>query len=209
LTLRFLLDHEPEARRGARWLGVAEWVAHQLGASQAADLSLASRSGFLDLAARAWWDGALRFAGAPDGLLPELAMPGTALGRVPDDHPLAAMRGAAICTAGLDHSAGAAGAGALADGLVFDSCGTAPGPVPAAAPWSPERVGEAVALGLEVNWHVVPGRQAVLGAQLLGLELQRAAETLGSPRHALERDDHPRTGDWRAAIARAADGSAA
>ena len=53
-----------------RWLGVAEWVVHGLGGEQVAELSLASRTGLLDLERRAWWDEALTWAGAPPGCWP-------------------------------------------------------------------------------------------------------------------------------------------
>ena len=56
-----------------RWLSVGEWVVHRLGGEQVAELSLASRTGWLDLHARGWWDEALAWSGAPPGLLPEPA----------------------------------------------------------------------------------------------------------------------------------------
>ena len=49
---RWLRDHVPESERGVRWLGVGEWVVHRLGGEQGAELSLASRTGWLDLHAR-------------------------------------------------------------------------------------------------------------------------------------------------------------
>src|SRR3954447_17845103 len=53
---RWLRDHVPETERGVRWLSVGDWVVHGLGGDQASELSLASRTGWLDLHARAWWD---------------------------------------------------------------------------------------------------------------------------------------------------------
>ena len=84
----------PESERGVRWLSVGEWVVHRLGGEQGAELSLASRTGLLDLHARGWWDEALAWAGAPAGLLPEPAFAGTPLGRAGDALP----RRAAPCS---------------------------------------------------------------------------------------------------------------
>ncbi len=60
---RWLRDHVPEAARGVRWLSVGEWVVHRLGGEQAAELSLASRTGWLDLHSRGWWDETRRVVG--------------------------------------------------------------------------------------------------------------------------------------------------
>ena len=53
-----------------RWLGVAEWVVHGLGGEQVAELSLASRTGLLDLERRAWWDEARTWAERRRGCWP-------------------------------------------------------------------------------------------------------------------------------------------
>ena len=52
----WLRANHPEVAEAVRWLGVAEWVVHGLGGEQVAELSLASRTGLLDLERRAWWD---------------------------------------------------------------------------------------------------------------------------------------------------------
>ncbi|HEX6844832.1 MAG TPA: FGGY family carbohydrate kinase, partial [Actinomycetota bacterium] len=53
----------PEVAGGRRWLGVAEWIVRWLGGEEVAELSLASRSGFLDVTDRAWWPEALERVG--------------------------------------------------------------------------------------------------------------------------------------------------
>ena len=91
---RWLRDNVPESERGVRWLSVGEWVVHRLGGEQGAELSLASRTGWLDLHTRAWWDETLAWSDAPPGLLPEPAFAGTPLGRAGDALPARARRGA-------------------------------------------------------------------------------------------------------------------
>jgi sugar (pentulose or hexulose) kinase len=53
IKYRWLRSHREEAHRGRRWLSVAEWIVHRLGGEQVGELSLASRTGWLDIAARA------------------------------------------------------------------------------------------------------------------------------------------------------------
>ena len=178
----------PESERGVRWLSVGEWVVHRLGGEQGAELSLASRTGFLDLHARGWWDEALAWAGAPAGLLPEPAFAGTPLGRAGDALPRA--RGAVLAVGGHDHLSAAVGAGAVGEGDVLDSWGTAEAFVRAVAPLDRERVAQAVADEIMVGWHAVPERQNLLGAMRSGAALGRVLALLGvgpDGRDALER----------------------
>ena len=174
---RWLRDNVEETARGVRWLSVGEWVVHALGGEQGAELSLASRTGFLDLHARGWWDDALAWAGAPPGLLPEPAFAGTPLGRVGDALPAA--RGAVLAVGGHDHLSAAVGAGAVGEGDVLDSWGTAEAFVRAVAPLDRERVAQAVGDEIMVGWHAVPDRQNLLGAMRSGAALGRVLALLG------------------------------
>ena len=167
---RWMRDHLPESARGVRWHNVAEWIVLGLGGEPAAELSLASRTGFYDLQAQRPWDEALAWADAPAGLMPEAVPAGTALGTVSDALPEA--HGAVLAVGGHDHLAAAVGLGAAGEGDVLDSCGTAEAFVQASAPLERERVARAVSNGVTVGWHAVPGRQALLGAHWSGAELR-------------------------------------
>jgi sugar (pentulose or hexulose) kinase len=177
---RWMRDHLPEAERGVRWLNVAEWIVRGLGGEEAAELSLASRTGFYDLHARAPWDEALAWAGAPAGLMPEAVWAGTAMGRGNGDR-LARARGAVLTVGGHDHLAAAVGAGAAGEGDVLDSSGTAEAFVRAISPLAPELVAQSVAGGVSVGWHAVEGRQALLGAVSSGSALAKVLALLGVP----------------------------
>lgn len=174
---RWLHDNVEATARGVRWLSVGEWVVHSLGGEQAAELSLASRTGWLDLHARAWWDETLAWAGAPAGLLPEPVPAGTPLGEVGDALPGA--RGAVLAVGGHDHLSAAVGAGAVGEGDVLDSWGTAEAFVRAVAPLDPHRVAQAVDDEITVGWHAVPDRQNLLGATRSGAALGRVLALLG------------------------------
>lgn len=197
---RWLRDHRPQdAARGVRWLNVAEFIVRRLGGEEVAELSLASRTGMFDVAARRWWDEALDWGGAPAGLCPDPAPAGTPAGTLsPErarDAGLEAAAGAVLAVGGHDHLSAAVGAGADAEGDVLDSCGTAEAFVRAVAPLSREQIAGAVAADVSVGCHVVAGLHCLLASLRSGAILGRVLALLGVP----ERD----RGDLEAA-ARAA-----
>jgi sugar (pentulose or hexulose) kinase len=145
----------------------------------------------LDVHARGWWDEALDWAGAPPDLMPAPAEAGTPAGHVAPG-ALPGAEGAVLAVGGHDHLSAAVGAGAVGEGDVLDSCGTAEAWVRAVAPQPPERMAAAVARGITVGWHAVPGRQALLGSIRTGAILQRVLDLLGV------------AGDGRAALEAAA-----
>jgi sugar (pentulose or hexulose) kinase len=158
--------------RGVRWLNVAEWVVRRLGGDEVAELSLASRTGYLDLEDRDWWPLAAEWAEAPSGFLPQAVIAGTPAGRCGDGlHSRAT--GAVLTVAGHDHLCAVVGAGAVRPGDLLDSCGTAEALVRAVEPPLPEGVVEAaVGAGVTVGWHVLWHRYALVGGMLLGKLLE-------------------------------------
>jgi sugar (pentulose or hexulose) kinase len=190
--------HWPDARRGTRWLNVAEWIVLGLGGEPGAEASLASRTGFYDLHTGTAWAPAMTWADAPTTLAPPHAPAGTPLGRVatqgdpappaaappgrpapPAAAPLAGAKGAVLAVGGHDHAAAAVGAGAAAEGDVLDSCGTAEAILRATAPLDPATVRRAVADGFTVGRHALPGRFVLQGAFWSGERLQAIAERFG------------------------------
>jgi sugar (pentulose or hexulose) kinase len=185
---RWMRAHIPEAKRGVRWLNVAEWMVRSLGGAEVADLSLASRTGFLDLASREWWGEALEWADAPEGFLPMPVDAGTPSGRAIRFLPEA--EGATLTVSGHDHPCACIGAGATRPGDVFDSCGTAEALVrPVDPPTAPEAIRGAVAGGVTVGWHAVPGQQGLMAGFVSGLALRRFLDLLGVPPEGRERLD--------------------
>lgn len=174
----WMREHWAHASSGVRWLSVAEWIVRQLGGEEVAELSLSSRTGWLDLHARAWWDEALEFVNAPAGLLPDPQLSGTAAGHV-HGGGLPRAEGAALAIGGHDHLSAARGVGAVGDGDALDSCGTAEAFVRALPPLSPDDTERAVQNGLSVGWHAVDRMQALLGSTRSGATLQRILALLG------------------------------
>ena len=166
--------------RGVRRLSVAEWVVRGMGGDEASDVSLASRTGWLDLSARGWWTEALDWSGVSESLFPPLVTSGTALGRVSADLGVPRLTGAALTTAGHDHQAAAVGAEAAGPGDQLDSCGTAEALVRTVpAGFSASGVSLLAQGGVTAGWHVLDGRWALLGATEGGLALQRVLSVLG------------------------------
>jgi sugar (pentulose or hexulose) kinase len=177
--LRWLGDHEPATRSATRWLNVAEWVVRRLGGRDVAELSLASRTGLLDLSARAPFADALAWAGLPDDLLAELVPAGTPAGTAHSPE-LSECEGAVLTVAGHDHLVAGVGVGVVAPGDVLDSCGTAEALVRVVAPpLNGDQVRQSVRGGVTVGWHLAEGRQALLGSLWSGLALQEVLAELG------------------------------
>ncbi|MFP3462572.1 FGGY family carbohydrate kinase [Arthrobacter globiformis] len=177
---RWLLTHLPETRRATMRLNIAEWVAFSLGGAPVSELSLASRTGWLDLASRNWWSETLDWSGASQALLPELAVAGTNLGAVSADAGISRLTGAIITVAGHDHQAAVAGAGAYLPGDVLDSCGTAEALVRVIEPaLSEPALLELTSAGITAGWSVFEDKWTLLGGTQAGLILQNALEMLG------------------------------
>jgi sugar (pentulose or hexulose) kinase len=166
-------------RGAARWLNVAEWVVHRLGGRQVAELSLASRTGLLDLEGQAAYDEALEWAALAPGLLPERVTGDTAVGRS-DGIALHGTEGATLTVAGHDHLVAGVGVGVTAPGDVLDSCGTAEALVRVVAPPLEEAARRrVVTAGMSVGWHVIAGRQALLAGLWSGMSLREVLDALG------------------------------
>lgn len=187
---RWLRDNVPSTSAAVRRYNIAEWVARSLGADPVSELSLASRTGWLELQKQAPWSEALEWSGATLTLLGDLVPAGAPVGRVGSDYSLPQIRGATLTIAGHDHQAAAIGAGAFGDQDELDSCGTADAIVRTTLPGVvPESVAALTAAGVTVGWHAVSDRWSVLGATQGGLILQGVMAWLGAePGHLGELD---------------------
>jgi sugar (pentulose or hexulose) kinase len=180
---RWLIDNVPSARRAVRRLNVAEWIVRGFGGEEATEQSLASRTGWLRLSQRSWWEDTLAWSGASQSLMPPLVTAGTPLGRVSAEAGLPRLAGAVLTVAGHDHQAAVIGVGADGPGDELDSCGTAEALVRTIAPGlSPDVVADLAEAGITTGWHAVADHWCLLGATQGGLALQRILALLGKER---------------------------
>ncbi len=118
----WLTKNVPGADAAVRHLCVGEWIVRALGGDEVAEMSLTSRTGLLDVLAQEPWQPAVDLVG---DLLPARRIwagdhAGIAQGEIPD-----VLKGAALTVAGLDHFSAGFISGAIRDGVLFDSMGTA------------------------------------------------------------------------------------
>lgn len=179
----------PATRAAVRWLDVASYVVHRLGGRQVSELSLASRTGLLDVGTAAPYLDALTWGGLPADLLAEPLVAGGHAGSA-DGDALPEARGAVLTVAGHDHLVAGVGVGVVAPGDVLDSCGTAEALVRVVAgPLDHTAVRRSVEGGVTVGCHLAPGRQALLGSLWSGLALREVLDALGDDAPDLPRLD--------------------
>jgi sugar (pentulose or hexulose) kinase len=183
---RWLRDHVPAVASARRHYSVAEWIVRGLGGERASELSLASRTGWLDLHTRTLWADTLDWSGASASLLADLVPAGTPTGTARAGGSLAALDGAVLTVAGHDHQAAAVGLGCHRPGDEFDSCGTAEAILRTATPGLGEDVVEHLTgQGITVGWHAARDRWCLLGATQGGLILGKVMTALGVAREGL------------------------
>jgi sugar (pentulose or hexulose) kinase len=175
-----------EAASAARFLSLPEWGVYRLGGLPVSELSLASRTGLLDIGAMTPFAGAVALLGRD--LLSETVTAGTAAGVASGDAVPASVRGAVLTVAGHDHQAAALAVGATRPGELFNSLGTAEALVRCVdGPLDPAVVGSLAGQGTTAGWGVVRGRYAVMEGLRTGLVLERVASLLGAHDRAARR----------------------
>jgi xylulokinase len=177
---------ERAGRPPGGWLGVPELCVHALGGAQVTDPSLASRTGWYDVAARAYLPEVAAAIGVPASALPPVVAAGSVAGRVSAAGAAwsGLPAGVPVTPAGHDHLAAAAGCGAGPADLV-DSVGTAESLVrrlPGAERLAPGTLARALELGAAVSARPDGDGWAVLGrGPRAGTVLAAVAAALGSP----------------------------
>ncbi|MFN8593587.1 MAG: FGGY family carbohydrate kinase [Thermomicrobiales bacterium] len=175
-------EHEPEAwRQSSRWLMAADFIAFRLCGVQATDLSLASRTLMLDLAAKSWDPRTLADAELDASIVAPLVPGGTPLG------PVTATASAAtglpttaiVAAGGHDHVCGALAAGVTRPGQMLNSLGTAEAVfLPIATPMTDPQAGRQ---GYAQGAHVAGGGYYVFGGLYTsGASLAWLRDVLGS-----------------------------
>lgn len=189
---RWLAEQDLIAGRPDGWLTVPELIVARLGGAAVSELSLASRTGWLDVHDRTWLPGHLAASGVRLNLRPPVAA-GAPAGRA--GAGLDRLAGVVLTVGGHDHLCAAVGAGATDPGDVLDSLGTGEAMVrQAARPLGRAQTVAAVRAGVTVGCHVFPGVQSLFTGLGSGLALRRFLRLLG-----VAEDDQPARRDLDAA----------
>lgn len=160
------------------FFGAPEWIAHALGAEFVNELSLVSRSGFLDIAEKSPWLPALDAIRAGENFLGRLVGAGEVIGKVSDSAP-ENLRGAVLTIAGHDHQTAAYHLDAVKNGALFDSMGTAEAIVRTReGVLSRESMSIFAKEGINVGWTVIPHHQTILAGTPTGISLERVSSML-------------------------------
>jgi len=169
----------PATKKAKHFLSAPEWVAYCLGAELVNELSLVSRTGFYDVEARAPWKEAMALVGGGEDFLARLVVAGEPIGVVNDDAP-EILRGAVLTIAGHDHFTAAYYCGAINEGSLFDSMGTAEALLRTfKKPLSREAIAELAAANVGLSCSVIADHFTLLGALPTGLTLERVCSLVG------------------------------
>jgi sugar (pentulose or hexulose) kinase len=179
--LRWLMRTEPELRSATKVVSVAEWIAYGLSGTIASELSLASRTGALQITSGRWWPEVIDWAQLPRSLFAELRPAGSPWGPARAAAPgLERLAGATVTVAGHDHLVASIGSGVSDSTQIMDSCGTAEAVMRAL----PASGGCDPAAGLEADiatgWHALPDHFCMIAGLPLGIELSPLLEQLGA-----------------------------
>jgi sugar (pentulose or hexulose) kinase len=172
-------ENYPESKKAKYFLSAPEWVAYCLGAEMVNELSLVSRTGFFDVESRKPWEEAIALVGGGKDFLARLVVAGEAIGVVNNEAP-ENLRGAIITIAGHDHFTAAYYCGAINEGSLFDSMGTAEALLRTfKAPLKREAIAELAAANVGLSCSVIADHYTLLGALPTGLTLERACALVG------------------------------
>ncbi len=166
----WLRKNDPELfNRTARFLSVGDFILVQLGLPPYTDYSLASRTMAFDINRLDWSEEILSHCDIPKDKLGIPVPSGTLAGRLSKTiaDSLGLKEGAAVALGGHDQPCGALGAGAVANGDVFDSAGSYECMV--AITDAPMNSAKALNYNLNSYCHVVPGKFVTLAFFPAGL----------------------------------------
>ena len=175
--IQWLYDNVASARNAVVHLGVGDWIVHSLGGEQATEVSVASRTGLMDVSSTASWEPGVELMG--DLLPARRAWAGDDLGKAGGDIPQI-LRGAVLTNGGHDHQTACLVAGAAHPGVLFDSLGTAEALIRVVHPVSRDSIERLTDADISVGQTMLRDHQVLLAGRLTGLSLERIASLVGA-----------------------------
>jgi sugar (pentulose or hexulose) kinase len=174
-TVAWLRKHNPQAFSEAAWFAlVPDFLMHRLCGERVVDVPNASRTIFFDTINRRWHPEAMSLIGLDESRVAEARESGEVVGTLLPEaaDALGLPTDVVVATGGHDQTAAATGCGALAEGTMMLSCGTAWALLgPARSPVLDSRA------RLQTQCHAFPGGWGVLGAHAGGALLRWFRDT--------------------------------
>jgi tagatose-1,6-bisphosphate aldolase/sugar (pentulose or hexulose) kinase len=165
---------------GTRWLNLPEYVVAALGGKQAAEYSLASRTGLIDQETGAPWPEILDYLGVTPDFLPPLTEAGTPLGEAVAAWLPDVFLRARLTVAGHDHLVSAVSTGDFPSDRYHVSMGTAEVLLRVLdQPLSFEARARLADRLINCVRHVLPGRWVLVAGVKTGLLMRRALQLNG------------------------------
>ncbi len=162
--IMWLRENEPAVYgKMAKWLCIPGFIVHKLTGACSMDYSIASRTMLLDINKRKWSEEMIEHAKLDRNILPPLYPAGTAIGKLTKEAAEATGldRKTVVVTGGHDHVCGAFAAGAVNEGTMVDSMGTAESMFCAVN--APVRSKNIYKAKFSSGCHVQPGKYYVMG----------------------------------------------
>jgi sugar (pentulose or hexulose) kinase len=161
------------------FIGTPEWIMKCLGADIVNELSIVSRSGFLDILNKSPWNQGIELVKGGKDFLGRIVGAGEIIGIANTSAPKS-LQGAVLTIAGHDHQTAAFYSGATRDGFLFDSMGTAEAIVRTyKGVISQDAMSRLAKAGVNVGWTVIPDHQMLLAGLPTGISLERLGSLLG------------------------------
>lgn len=182
IRLEWLKTHQSEVYEQAwKWLHVPDYIVWRLTGETGTDFSLASRTLAFDIHRGVWCEWIVSTADINGDLFPRVVAGTTAVGEVTADAAdrTGVPKGIPVIVGGHDHVCGAAGVGALQEGAVVDSMGTAESMI---AVRDRLLLSQMKKEGYGYGRHVIPGKQYILGGfSGSGASVEWWMDRLGAP----------------------------
>lgn len=177
---RWMTTRSSQAPSSLSWESLPEWFARVLTGQRVSELSLAARTGLLDIHQCAWDPDLITWAGLDLHAMPTPMPAGTLAGRASGGHPR--LSDAQVTVAGHDHLCAAVGVGAINSTDALDSLGTGEA-VMRTTKHALDRTEtlRVVQAGLTIGIHVLPTARVLMAGLGMGRRLQRVLQALDVP----------------------------
>jgi sugar (pentulose or hexulose) kinase len=187
----WLQNKYPNAKKAEHFLSVPEWIVKCLGGETVSELSLVSRTGLFNISKKAPWEQGIELVGGKKNFLGRIVSAGESVG-IADSNSPENLRGAVLTIAGQDHQSAAYHSGAMRDGYLFDSMGTAEAILRIHKGLiSEEAISRLAKEGINTGWTVVPDHLVILAGLPAGISFERIGSLLG----AVDQGDRNRLGE--------------